>query len=278
MTYRALVTDLDGTLLDEQGRVHGADAEAIAELQHRGVVVSIATGRMFSGTRRIAREIGVEGPVACVDGSHIADALDGRERSCAPIPLASADPLLAGLARHRPVTYVFAHDRVYHDERGEPFLQYVRTWSEELHAVEDVLDPGHWGSEPSIAAVVGLGTEEQIRGVVDHVAEAGHPIACAAFAVRKAGIEGVWGMVVRSHGVDKGTALSWLAEHHGVSTDEVVAVGDWVNDIPMLRAAGRSFAMAQAPDTVRAAATDVLEASVATGGGIREAARRAGLL
>lgn len=278
MAYRALVTDLDGTLLDEAGRVHDDDADAIAELRRSGVLVSIATGRMFSGTRRIARQVGIEGPVACVDGSHIADALDGRERACAPIPLPSADPLLAGLARHRPVTYVFAHDRVYHDERGEPFLQYVRTWSEELHAVEDVLDPARWSAEPSIAAVVGIGTEEQIRGVADHVAEAGHPISVAAFAVRKAGIEGVWGMVVRTHGVDKGTALGWLAAHHGLALDEVVAVGDWVNDIPMLRAAGRSFAMAQAPDTVKSAATDVLVASVSTGGGIREAARRAGML
>jgi hydroxymethylpyrimidine pyrophosphatase-like HAD family hydrolase len=63
-----------------------------------------------------------------------------------------------------------------------------------------------------------------------------------------------------------------------VTAAEVVAVGDWLNDIPMLRRAGRSFAMAQAPHAVKAAATDILKASAHTGGGLAEAAQRAGLL
>jgi hypothetical protein len=55
-------------------------------------------------------------------------------------------------------------------------------------------------------------------------------------------------------------------------------VGDWLNDLPMFQVAGRSFAMGQAPDAVKSAATDVLDATATTGGGIAEAARRAGLL
>ncbi len=85
-------------------------------------------------------------------------------------------------------------------------------------------------------------------------------------------------MVVRAAGVTKGTALEWIAEHYGVSPVETVAVGDWLNDIPMMQAAGRAFAMAQAPDNVKAAATDLLEADAWSGGGIAEAARRAKLL
>jgi hypothetical protein len=46
----------------------------------------------------------------------------------------------------------------------------------------------------------------------------------------------------------------------------------------MLRRAGRSFAMAQAPDAVKAAATEVLDADGWEGGGVAEAAHRAGLL
>ena len=51
-----------------------------------------------------------------------------------------------------------------------------------------------------------------------------------------------------------------------------------MNDIPMFRVAGRSFAMAHAVDEVKAAASDHLRADVSTGGGIAEAAERAGLL
>jgi hydroxymethylpyrimidine pyrophosphatase-like HAD family hydrolase len=98
------------------------------------------------------------------------------------------------------------------------------------------------------------------------------------FPVRRAAYAGMWGMVVRAAGASKGTAIEWIARHEGVELSEVIAVGDWLNDIPMLEAAGRSFAMAHAPDEVKAAATEVLDADVLGGGGVEEAAQRAGLL
>jgi hydroxymethylpyrimidine pyrophosphatase-like HAD family hydrolase len=85
-------------------------------------------------------------------------------------------------------------------------------------------------------------------------------------------------MIVRAAGIDKGTAIDWLCQHYGVAPEETVAVGDWLNDVPMLRRVGRGFAMAQAPDEVKAVASDVLKADAFGGGGLAEAAERAGLL
>jgi hydroxymethylpyrimidine pyrophosphatase-like HAD family hydrolase len=90
--------------------------------------------------------------------------------------------------------------------------------------------------------------------------------------------EGNWGLIVRAATTSKATALQWIATQHGCAMEEVVTIGDWINDIPMFRAAGRSFAMGQAPDHVKDAATDVLVADSRTGGGIAEAAERCGLL
>jgi hydroxymethylpyrimidine pyrophosphatase-like HAD family hydrolase len=82
-------------------------------------------------------------------------------------------------------------------------------------------------------------------------------------------------MVARAAGGTKGTALEWIADHYGVSMSETVCVGDWLNDIAMLEAAGRSFAMGQAPAEVKAAATDVLDHTIEGGGGIAEAIDKA---
>ena len=86
---------------------------------------------------------------------------------------------------------------------------------------------------------------------------------------------GMFAMVIRAAGPTKGTAVEWLAKHHGCTAAEVVVVGDWVNDVPMFRVAGRSFVMGQAPAQVKAAATDELVADCIAGGGIAEAVRRA---
>jgi hydroxymethylpyrimidine pyrophosphatase-like HAD family hydrolase len=55
----------------------------------------------------------------------------------------------------------------------------------------------------------------------------------------------------------------------------VVVVGDWLNDVPMFKTAGRSFVMAQAPSAVKEAASDKLTAHAGQGGGIAEAIERA---
>ena len=136
----------------------------------------------------------------------------------------------------------------------------------------------HVSPGAALSALVALGTSSQVRGMEAFLAEHAAHLQTVSFEVRRKGFAGSWGLVVRAAGVDKGTAIDWVASHHGVTAAEVVAVGDWLNDIPMLKRAGRSFAMAQAPLSVKAAASDVLRASDSTGGGLAEAARRAGLL
>ena len=66
-------------------------------------------------------------------------------------------------------------------------------------------------------------------------------------------------VAIEVHGptATKWSALQWLLRRWEVKSREVVAVGDDVNDIPMLRAAGLSFAMGNASDEVKAAASAV---------------------
>ena len=129
-----------------------------------------------------------------------------------------------------------------------------------------------------MAGVIAVGTKEEIDALVSALAPAADLVAPVAFPVRRDALPGHWAMMARAAGVTKGSALQWIAAHHGVDVREVVAVGDWLNDVPMFQVAGRSFAMAHASDEVKAAATEHLCADVTTGGGIAEAAERAGLL
>src|SRR6185436_7863817 len=132
---------------------------------------------------------------------------------------------------------------------------------------ERVIDHDIWSHEEGLTAVVAVGTADQIASATEeiqiHLAEAAQ---VAMFPIRR--IVGAWGMVVRAVGGNKGSALQWIADHEGLDLGETVAVGDWLNDVPMLTVAGRSFAMGQAPDEVKEVASDVLEETGETGGGI----------
>jgi phosphoglycolate phosphatase-like HAD superfamily hydrolase len=206
------------------------------------------------------------------------NAEDDRDLLLRTIEPRAAETLFRVLGQHRPTTFVFSDDTLFHDESGAPYLSYVQTWSRRAQRLADAI--AHFvTSESAVAGLVSLGTEDQIHSAhASLAAETSEVLQCATFALRSPGFEGLWGMVVRAAGVSKATALEWIAQHHGIDPSEVVAVGDWLNDIPMLARAGRSFAMAQAPEQVKEAATDQLEADAFTGGGIAEAAERSGLL
>jgi hydroxymethylpyrimidine pyrophosphatase-like HAD family hydrolase len=273
--YKLLAVDIDGTLLRRDGTIHPDDIAAIARLQARGVPVTLITGRLYSGSSAVARSIPLVGPIACVDGSHIVDLGDNNALFYRSISGEAAALLRDTLARHEAASFLFAQDSIVHDALGEPFAGYVRTWSPKVDVVERVTAHPFWEHELGLMAVVAVGAEAHITAARDELRVAlGRTAVVISFPVSR-GAGGVFAMLVRAAGPTKGTAVRWLAEHYGCDVEEVVAVGDWLNDVPMFQVAGRSFAMKQAPPEVKEAATDELEAHGEDGGGVAEAIDRA---
>jgi Cof subfamily protein (haloacid dehalogenase superfamily) len=276
--YKLLAIDLDGTLLDHAGEAKDEDVQAIKKLKARGIKVTILTGRLFSGTRPSAELLGIDGPVGCADGSHVVRVLGQKTLLHRGIRGRAADRLRDSLDRNDLVAFLFAEDAIVHDERGADYLPYVRTWSTDLRYAHRVTEHALWDSKEGMTAVVALGREANIgRTVADIQRDETEAMQVAMFPFRRDADKSRehWGMVARAAGGTKGTALAWMAAHYGIDVGETVCVGDWLNDLPMLQTAGRSFAMGQSPDEVKKAATDVLDRDIARGGGIAEAIERA---
>lgn len=267
MRYRLLALDLDGTLLRSDHRVDDRDVAAIAELQAAGVTVTIVTGRLHSGALEPARACAIEGAIGCMDGSHLVELASGQ--TLVHHGMADED---AGLVRgtftdHGLTSFVFDAKGIHHDHAGAPYAPYVRTWSPNLRVVEeDVV----WQTVP--LAAVAVGDEPEIAAAQAALRAHAHQLFSVSFGVNA--LPGKHALLVRTAGPTKGTALTELCRRAGVTPAEAVAVGDWINDVPMFEVAGRSFAMGSAPDAVRAKATDVLDRAAGAGGGIAEAIRR----
>ena len=270
MTHRRLIAvDLDGTLLDVHGRPHAHDVRALQAALSRGVSVSIITGRLYSGTRPVAELIGLRGPVGCADGSHIVDAGAHATLLHLGVRGTEAGRLREILARTGLTTFVFAEDAIGHDPAGAPFVEYVATWSKDLRPVNDVFEHALWGCVDGITGVIGLGSNNRVERAAAEIAASLSSVAVVArFPILRAAHAGMWAFIVRAAGGTKGTALRWIAERESVRLEDTVCVGDWTNDLAMFELAGRSFAMGQAPDEVKAKATDVLSETASDGGGV----------
>lgn len=250
-------------------------------LLRRGVPVCICTGRMYSGTRQIAQQLRLQGPVACVDGSHIVEMNSRTDLFAATLDRAASEHLRELLSRAGLATFVFASDAIVHDPGGQRYLHYLRTWSERMLAVGNVTCAEHWSTLRDVSAIIALGAKADVDFVLSALEQANATavprlLQTATFPLRSPA--NFWALLVRRADINKGTATEWMANYHGIALDRVVAVGDWLNDVPMFKVVGTSFVMGQAPEEVRNAATHVLTAHNQIGGGIREAAERAGLL
>ena len=79
-------------------------------------------------------------------------------------------------------------------------------------------------------------------------------------------------------GIDKASAMAWLAERWGLSLDECIACGDSGNDAAMLRVAGTAVVVANAlPELDGLAGRNVLRTRAPHAGGVAEALERLGL-
>jgi Cof subfamily protein (haloacid dehalogenase superfamily) len=271
MTYRLLALDLDGTLLRSDGNVDERDVAAIREARAAGVTVTIVTGRLHSGSIAAARACGIEGVIACVEGSHLVEAGTDRTHVRHAMSPEVTRVLRDAFGAQGLASFVFEADGIHHDEAGEPYAGYVRTWSPRLGLVEEALDERVWSNDPLAAVAIGDAAEvaaahAALRDHADHIFSVSFVVSAYV---------GKHAVLVRAAGPNKGTALAELCQRAGCTLEEAVAVGDWVNDVPMFEVAGRSFAMGGAPDAVRAKATDVLDRPAGSGGGIAEAIRRA---
>lgn len=271
MSFRLLAVDLDGTLLRSDQSVHDRDVAAIAELRRSGVTVTIVTGRLHSGALAAAQTTGITGVIACMEGSHLVEIASAETHAHHGMDSATTRQLRDAFGGHGLASFIFERDGIHHDERGEPFARYVRTWSPQMRLVEEALDERVWANDP--LAAVAIGDERAVAAA--HAALRPHADRIFSVSFPVSQCPGQHAVLVRAAGQNKGTALAELCRKVGCTLAEAVAVGDWVNDVPMFEVAGRSFAMGGTPEHVRSKATDTLESATGAGGGIAEAVRRA---
>ena len=256
---RLVATDLDGTLIGADLVIRPRVAAAIAEAQARGVLVVIATGRMYRSTLRFARALDLRAPLICYQGAYIREMPIGDEPAPPPIRHVTMDADVAreailwsreqGLDAH-----VNRDDRLVMERGDESAEDYERISGIDADFVPDLLA----AVSGPVTKVLAVGP----AGVPERVLAAGREALLGRAEVTVSHPEY---LEFTAPGVTKGQALRWLARRLRIPLAATMAVGDQYNDLEMLAVAGHGVAMADSPAEVRAAARHVT-ASVADEG------------
>jgi Cof subfamily protein (haloacid dehalogenase superfamily) len=246
MNYRLIAIDLDDTLLHSGNAVSPRTVAAITECARRGIVVTIATGRMFRSARAIAASLDLDAPIIAYNGGMIRSALSGKTLSHQPIEEDLAQEVLGMFREKGWYVQTYIDDVLYVDERNEKAREY-----EALAGVTAIpVGPDLYtqpGRPTKMLAIEDPATILQIRSLL-----------------RKQYGRRLFTAVSKTHflemahaGVDKGRALAFLARKMEIPREKVMAIGDSENDLAMIRWAGWGVAMGTAQPHVRSEANAV---------------------
>ena len=262
LPYRVVALDIDGTILDSAQRVTDELKAVLARLAAMSVRTVLCTGRRWHSALPVLRELEHGHPVVvCSGGSLVKDAGDGRTLHAVPMQHGTARAA-ARLMRESGLVPMLLYDRPL-GTRDLMLGESDRASAERLPYAQDNAEGWEWygGEYPD--------REERPLGCYAVVEDARFErgLACLSVALMEAANVnalalsryGAGQSALEAHdpGATKWHGLEWLLGRWGLRPEQVVAIGDDVNDVPMLRAAGLSFAMGNAPDDVKAAADAV---------------------
>jgi hypothetical protein len=253
---KLLISDLDGTLLDERLTIDPRDAAAARAAREAGMRVGIATGRMYRSGLPHAMALGADLPLICYQGALIKELASrvgsGDHHQEAKVLFTRDVPGELGLEvldlcrRRGYALNVYRDDHLYVDEVTPDVLFYTGIAQVEAEvATNPRLDELISRGSTKLTAV-----SEDVGRFQVALEELRHLIGDRAEVTRS--IVGFCEITARD--VDKGHALRWLCRHLEVDLEDVVAVGDAPNDIPLLRAAGTKVAVETAAPEVKAIA------------------------
>jgi Cof subfamily protein (haloacid dehalogenase superfamily) len=246
MAIRLVATDLDGTLLGPDGALSARTVAAVRAAHAAGITVVAATGRSHHTALSRVAPAEVVRYLVCSNGASLYDCAAGAVVDSHPIASASLPQLIAVLRRELTDTCFgweaadgFGWESAFHSIRPDV----------ELH--RETVVPRLDAPWPDGVSKLYVGHSELQR---EHLLDAVTPLLVDGLVATCSGARFI---EVTGSGVDKAFGVARLCARLGIGADEVLAIGDHLNDLAMLRWAGRGVVMASAHPAVLAEAVEI---------------------
>lgn len=244
--YRLIVSDFDGTLRRTEGGISEGNVRAISEYVASGGVFALCTGCMASSIRPYAKELGLKGLLAAYQGAIIEDIESGKIVRDVRIPSGQAAEVCRRLESENYHIHVYDGDVFYSNMDDELLQGYVQTCGVRPEIAPHISETVESKGICPHKILVMASPEERERAYSAAQKEFGGDLyvtTSSAFLVE----------FVRK-GSDKGGALEYLAEHYGIPLSQAVAIGDNINDLPMIQKAGLGVAVENGEKVLKEAA------------------------
>ncbi len=237
--YKLVILDLDGTILLPGGRITARVRQTIRRIIRQNISVTIATGRVFSVTKKISQQLGITAPLICAQGAVIQDPTTNRQLLQRLLPLTDVYTLLDFAEQNDLHLNVYQDEYTYTSRRSADLELYESFGQGEIRIVGNLRNFLKRGVTKALF-VCRKETQSQIEQALRQVV----PEHLSVSRTHHYFVE-----VVLAE-VSKGSAMLFLCDYLRILPEQVLAIGDHENDLDLIKLAGTGVAMGNADNKI----------------------------
>ena len=245
MSVKLVAIDLDDTLLDSGLKISPACVAAIEAVREKGVLVTLATGRMFQSALRYARQLEMDIPLITYQGALVKNSRSDEVLYYKPVPADMTIEVMDYFKREGVHYQAYFNDQLYMESHTEEGKYYCNLAGVEAVMVKDLIETSRENETMKVLAI----TENESL-LLEMEIELRNMFGKKLNVTRSK----PFFLEVMDHLANKADALQVVAQHYNIDRKEVMAVGDSYNDLAMIEWAGIGVAMGNARDAVKEAA------------------------
>lgn len=275
---KLIASDMDGTLLDSSMQISPENAAAIKHATEQGVEFIVATGRNRTEALPALEQVGIECAMVTLNGAQVFDKT-GQSLFTVPIDAQTVTSIL-DLLDERDIYYEVATDQGLFSQSQEQRIELFAT-----HLGEVMPHLTHKMAIAMVASQLEILPIHYVKNVRQRLAEGLEVLKIICFHKEEARVlgpvakelEGFGELSITSSGANnieinhrdaqKGIAVAHLAYERNIPLEQIMTIGDNLNDISMIQMAGVSFAMGNAALEVKEYAKYVTDTNIEDGVG-----------
>ncbi len=257
--YKLVAIDLDGTLLNSYGKVSEANSQAIERAIKKGAEIVLCSGRALASVRSLADEVGIENYIICGNGSLIYNIKNEKiiynnfiekEKILQIIQICEENSIYYSICTsNNIITKSLNYNVLFYNQENEKkpdnqktninivqdIYKYVKERQEEDYLKINICDDHN---------VIFNGIIKKLKTInkIDVLDVAHMSSKMIKYGTKEMKIEYYYTEIINQN-VNKWKAIEYLVDELKISREDVIAIGDNINDKEMLENAGLGVAM-----------------------------------
>lgn len=258
---KLVISDMDGTFLDENGNISHENLLAIQKLKKHNIDFCICTGRMFGSALLISDSLDNSFPVISSNGAYVKNPRENVAIVNADLGQMLANKIISTLEKFEVAFHFYNHDTIYSNQMVRAAKKYHDEFLDLETKPIKVIVSGQLKNYTSSAGAINkfiiFEKDPFQKNIIINALSEIEGIDITA--------SGVDNIEVMGKGVSKGSAVSKIKEIYNLSRNEVMVLGDQLNDMSMFKEVDFSVAVENAVKEVKDIAFYVTKSNLENG-------------